>query len=505
MGYDILSLVDSFSKFAKSKQDKYQEWIEDNVKYPRDGCFFYSATMALLFPELTLIRGKHSKQRKDDTCHFFLRDDNGNEIDPTAKQYPEGKLSGDKEVSAIKNIEDVVEDFRFKHLSKHDKDIILSKMKGVDKVASKYPKVVSYYFILDLVKSIHHTTEDLYEGDLRERIFKYEKYILSEISIDEAIKYSPFYVDKNSVNDIIENYSDKLLSGDYPPIIFDPDEDLIIDGTHRIRALKDLGVDKVIAYIGKTKMKGMKKVASIKNETIIMQIASNVRKKLVYELDSENLNSFCLEAANELRAELQKKGIKAIVVQGTFEVDNGIIEDDFEEELFQPLHYWVEVQGKVLDITGSQFQEFVNEDLPEIAFGNYNNLYRYNPIRKGWGENRKMSKTSHKLRHISDPDLFNAVARIEGERWAEIDKRGGVNSLTDLIKAYYSYLEVKDEYNLDKFDAEIASLFDHSGVVYGEGGMSRWVIRNECLVLDGNSTHKDKKEKAKAEGFSVLE
>ncbi len=107
--------------------------------------------------------------------------------------------------------------------------------------------------------------------------------------------------------------------------------------------------------------------------------------------------------------------------------------------------------------------------------------------------------------HISNPDLFDAVTIIEGEHWAETDRKGGPNSLTDLIKAYQSYLDIKDEYGLDKFDAEIASLFDHSGVVYGEGGVSRWVIRGECLVLDGNSTHEGKKEKAKAEGFSVIE
>ncbi len=120
------------------------------------------------------------------------------------------------------------------------------------------------------------------------------------------------------------------------------------------------------------------------NKEKILRIAKEVHDRLVYEYDSEDLKSYCLDVSRELVEELKKWSIPAKVVQGEYEVDIGVIEDDYEDEIFNLLHYWVEVGGKVLDISAKQFQEFVNEDLDEITYGKYSELYRYTPIRRGW-------------------------------------------------------------------------------------------------------------------------
>jgi hypothetical protein len=92
------------------------------------------------------------------------------------------------------------------------------------------------------------------------------------------------------------------------------------------------------------------------------------------------------------------------------------------------------------------------------------------------------------------------VQQVEGDEWAEHDKRGGSYTLTLLLVAYQQFKQ-DPMYLGETFDAQ---LFDHAGVVYGKEGVSRWVVRSETLCLDGSSTHEAKREQAKALGFAVL-
>jgi len=133
------------------------------------------------------------------------------------------------------------------------------------------------------------------------------------------------------------------------------------------------------------------KIAQIKT---IEQIAINTRKKtLKYYGD---LRAVCLDVSRDLKNELIKNGYKAIVVQGTFSIDNPNMEycedldlDDEKdaEAIYNPLHYWVEVEGKILDITSNQFNDEIENELdkmPNIVFGTYAENERYTPLRKGW-------------------------------------------------------------------------------------------------------------------------
>ena len=106
---------------------------------------------------------------------------------------------------------------------------------------------------------------------------------------------------------------------------------------------------------------------------------------------------------------------------------------------------------------------------------------------------------------ISDPLLFETVKRLEGPRWADQDRRGGSTSLTRLLQIYEEFICYKTETGYEgKFDADMAAVYDHSGVVYGEGGMARYVMRSEELCLDGSSTYEEKLQKAEKLGIRVL-
>jgi len=129
----------------------------------------------------------------------------------------------------------------------------------------------------------------------------------------------------------------------------------------------------------------------------ILRIAKEAWSFVVREYDDEDLKAVCLPVSRFLRDKLIKAGHNAIVVQGTFHVDDpdpnayedwdvGDFDDhdDMEQAKYDVLHYWVEVNGKMLDITSSQFKDEVDDELERIAFGPYEWYWRYTPVHKGW-------------------------------------------------------------------------------------------------------------------------
>jgi hypothetical protein len=126
----------------------------------------------------------------------------------------------------------------------------------------------------------------------------------------------------------------------------------------------------------------------------ILEIAEEVRKELIEIYDSPK--AVCLEASRMLKKELKKNGFESIIVQGTFTIDDPLEFDefdDFDEDednencnhyIYDPLHYWIEINEEILDITADQFKEQVLDDIEEITFGKYSENTRYNAINKDW-------------------------------------------------------------------------------------------------------------------------
>lgn len=85
----------------------------------------------------------------------------------------------------------------------------------------------------------------------------------------------------------------------------------------------------------------------------------------------------CEIIAKELASELNKRGVKAKHVVGTFLLDEPDAEkymecDDWDgQDEYNVNHDWVEIEGKILDITAKQFKKSMYTTLPDIVYIDY--------------------------------------------------------------------------------------------------------------------------------------
>ena len=106
--------------------------------------------------------------------------------------------------------------------------------------------VVDSRTVLDMVQDIHGRPEDFDEGDLIHRINKFDTYEKTVMDIDD-LNLDEWEVDE----DFVEELSKRIEKEGYYPIVYDPDDGSIIDGTHRANALNLIGKPKIKAYVGK--------------------------------------------------------------------------------------------------------------------------------------------------------------------------------------------------------------------------------------------------------------
>jgi hypothetical protein len=100
--------------------------------------------------------------------------------------------------------------------------------------------------VFQQVKQIHYYEDDLYAGDLGERIYKFPEYELRTISMSQ-LDLSEWSLEEDRVVDIMREVE---ANPNYPPIVYDPEEGSIIDGLHRANALSRLRHTMVKAYVG---------------------------------------------------------------------------------------------------------------------------------------------------------------------------------------------------------------------------------------------------------------
>jgi len=55
-----------------------------------------------------------------------------------------------------------------------------------------------------------------------------------------------------------------------------------------------------------------------------------------------------------------------------------------EEATYTPLHYWVEVNDIIIDITADQFNDELDYPISPVEIGTYSDLERYTSINKDW-------------------------------------------------------------------------------------------------------------------------
>jgi hypothetical protein len=115
----------------------------------------------------------------------------------------------------------------------------------------------------------------------------------------------------------------------------------------------------------------------IPSDQIILAIAEKVKKKF------PSSNGKCEFMSQELVSDLNKKGIRSNHVMGIFTLDEPGAwkyrsEEDEEFDEYQVNHDWVNVEGKILDISADQFKKYVNQNIPNVVYIRYSDpLYKY--------------------------------------------------------------------------------------------------------------------------------
>lgn len=94
-----------------------------------------------------------------------------------------------------------------------------------------------------LVQRIHHNEDDLHEGDLLDRIYKFSSYILRSIPLSGINAHEWMVHDE-----LVRSYGDAPSPA--PPIVYDAVDRSIIDGSHRVNAALYRGDDEIMAYVG---------------------------------------------------------------------------------------------------------------------------------------------------------------------------------------------------------------------------------------------------------------
>lgn len=115
----------------------------------------------------------------------------------------------------------------------------------------------------------------------------------------------------------------------------------------------------------------MKFADSMPRDQVILGVAEMVRNKYTV------IAGACELMAKDLCNELRKRNVRCTHAVGLFRLDEPDAEkyvyyDDEEgRDEYEVEHDWVEVEGKILDISASQFRKSVDGEIPDIVFINH--------------------------------------------------------------------------------------------------------------------------------------
>lgn len=107
-------------------------------------------------------------------------------------------------------------------------------------------EIVSDWDIVQKVKKIHYRRQDFEDGDIRERIEKFDLYILKEIPLDQIEKVWT-YIDDDLVEEYMEEDSKTM-----PPIVLGEywkGKYEIVDGGHRVETKREKEEETIFAYV----------------------------------------------------------------------------------------------------------------------------------------------------------------------------------------------------------------------------------------------------------------
>ena len=125
----------------------------------------------------------------------------------------------------------------FENFYQDDIDDIFNIMK-----LHKIGDIISNETLYNYVDAMHNFEMD--NEFIKDYILKYPKFKLVELDMKDLDLDS---TGKSLVDEYIDMYKETNW---YPPIIYDVEDDMIIDGYHRATALDKLGINKILAWGG---------------------------------------------------------------------------------------------------------------------------------------------------------------------------------------------------------------------------------------------------------------
>jgi hypothetical protein len=138
------------------------------------------------------------------------------------------------------------------------------------------------------------------------------------------------------------------------------------------------------------------KIYKIAKAKTIKDIANEERKKAIGVFSENGLGSNCHKVSKELKRALLQNGYEtATIIRGNFKTDkpvkgeeigqiNKTLYDTEEQEqdvLYRLEHYWVNVDGLIVDITATQFNDLMDSPLPPVIIDSQDNP-RYREIQE---------------------------------------------------------------------------------------------------------------------------
>ena len=93
----------------------------------------------------------------------------------------------------------------------------------------------------------------------------------------------------------------------------------------------------------------------------IKKIANLVREQIMFE-SGDDPTGYCVEASEMIIEELKMEGLKAELIEGWVQYDDPSTCTDRDHDE----HSWVECEGYIIDVTGDQFDYFMEEPMPPV-------------------------------------------------------------------------------------------------------------------------------------------
>lgn len=107
----------------------------------------------------------------------------------------------------------------------------------------QWPEILATSELLERVRAIHQQPADWDEGDLAERLWRFDRYRL------EVMDIAQLDADEWSICQmVVDDYA--RMKTVAPPIVVDGATHSIIDGTHRLNAAIARGETTIWAYVG---------------------------------------------------------------------------------------------------------------------------------------------------------------------------------------------------------------------------------------------------------------